>query len=463
MTGCDIHCEEERWLGAAGTCVQSLLNGVNVSTCVCPQGYWGRDEFKEFKDCHVNKSVQNALRILSIGVTALSMVYIVIVFFSIVLKFRLCPAKLGLGPSNGQADESISANSATKKKRRSNKRRRSQTLAICTVCFFFFWTFSMLLYLVPLYLGVSRADATRTPYQNVSLSFAVSSVFTSLWAYAYAWYINLPPLKPYASLFGMNTIYLTKPELIRFLVIVRICAIYVITFCFLYGLNLVGLDTQENRDLLDKLYHYWLTVMIVDFVVFVLYLYRVLDQLFEKMEGLSSEHDASSLSDEDKAISVPERKQLPLNRSVKDDAMRTRKTLRYLLALTLVFGPLFAIGAFLTPLTEFGMANIYLSAPVSFIIGNMLILLVLSVLMASFTKSKKLTHSESPVRRENDLECEQAVTSSLGPSSGQFLSTDSAGDARSQVESFVPTEISIRLVGQEHDGQKSQVDSYCDL
>lgn len=432
-SSCDpVTCEQAAWLGAAGQCVESG----NSTVCLCPPHYSGRDDWKTSSDCHVDTRVQRAFWAVN---TVLAVLVFLCAFAGLAfllsrwdvfwlrrhraaslaaaaastaspshdepLDARRRPsARPGGSVSDGLGHELAGAAPLSSRERRAQRRKvEREWSSLASIMLLLLFSINLFGYYVPFFLGVTRAE--RLWVQDLSMAFGTNSIFVGAWFFAYVWYINLPSLRLYGRLFGVDSVLIRHPNAVRGMIVARVVVINVVTLLLVFALERLGLAGQ--RDLLDSLHLAWCAIVTLDIFVSMMVLLRVVDRLFDQLQRLSAEARLRGVATgtESKAFGL-----------ARDTIRLTRR------ALTLLLVPgciLFALSAFLPFFTYrrflFFNLNVALAE-----LGSLVIVFL-------FVCRLKGEHeAPEPVRRQLDKAKSSALA--LAPATGSPEDGDGDGD-----------------------------------
>jgi hypothetical protein len=330
-TGCSTACGRAQWLGVAGTCVNRTVDGAVRFFCQCPSGYSGSDDWADYGDCHVKTSLQRALWIANIAMSAVVLLVAVGGLVFLIFFWDFAPPSLRRGSSalahfGGKKSKSSGSSSASpsgwpsprsndappsstdavvvvaapapalgdtpeplnrseqKLRRRKLNRQRITLLSLLLLAI---WGGCMIIYYVPFLFGKTRAG--QFWYQDLAAACATNSLFVALWFFFWTWYSNLPSLRLYGRLFGVDSVLIRRPRLIKTMIVSRVVVINAVTVLLLGGLDIVGLNAPSQRALLDIIFLWWCFALSVDFAVNALVLCAVLGKLFDQLASLSKE------------------------------------------------------------------------------------------------------------------------------------------------------------------------------
>jgi hypothetical protein len=425
-TGCDPACGRAQWLGVAGTCVNRTVDGAVRFFCQCPSGFSGSDDFAEYGDCHVKMSLQRALWITNIAMSAVVLLAAAggLVFLAFFWDFA--PPALRRGPtalahfgsrskhshaggkksSSGSSNELPSAwpsppisnappnstdavapepinRSEQKLRRRKLNRQRITLMSLLLLVFF---GGSMLIYYVPFLFGQTRAG--HFWYQDLAGACATNSLFIALWFFFWTWYGNLPSLRLYGRLFGVDSVLIRRPQLIKVMVACRVVIINVVTVLLLCGLDIVGLNSPSQRALLDQLFLWWCFALSVDFTVHSLVLCAVLGKLFDQLVSLSTEtlHHGVTGGGESKIFAT---------------AVATIKLCRRSVVLLMVPAiTIFVLSATFAPLQN----NLYIALNANIAVANVGALIVCFIYVARMRGVREVPKTSTAIANTSDAE-----------------------------------------------------------
>ena len=188
--------------------------------------------------------------------------------------------------SDGLGHELAGAAPLSSRERRAQQRKvERERFSLASIMLLLMFSVNLLAYYVPFFLGGTRAE--RLWVQDLSLAFGTNSIFVGVWFFAYVWFINLPSLRLYGHLFGVDSVLIRHPNAVRGVIVARVVVINVVTFLLVFALERLGLASQ--RDLLDSLHLAWCALICLDIFVSMMLLLRVVDRLFDQLQRLSAE------------------------------------------------------------------------------------------------------------------------------------------------------------------------------
>jgi hypothetical protein len=435
-TGCDPACGRAQWLGVAGTCANRTVDGAVRFFCQCPSGFSGSDDWAEYGDCHVKMSLQRALWIANIAMSAVVLVTAAGGLVFLVFFWDFAPPALRRGSSalahfggrskhshaggkksaSGSSNESPSAwpsspvsnsppdstdavvavaapaladapepiNRSEQKLRRRKLNR--QRITLLSLLLLVIWGGCMEIYYWPFLFGQTRAG--HFWYQDLAAACATNSLFVALWFFFWTWYGNLPSLRLYGRLFGVDSILIRRPQLIKAMVACRVVIINVVTVLLLGGLDIVGVNAPSQRALLDRLFLWWCCALSVDFAVNSLVLCAVLGKLFDQLVSLSTEalHRGVTGGGESKIFAT---------------AIATIKLLRRAVVLLMVpAAAIFALSATFAPFHN----NLYVAINANIAVANVGALIVCFIYVARMRGVREVPKSTTAIANASDAE-----------------------------------------------------------
>jgi hypothetical protein len=435
-TGCSTACGRAQWLGVAGTCVNRTVDGAVRCLCQCPSGYSGSDDWADYGDCHVKTSLQRALWIANIAMSAVVLLVAVGGLVFLIFFWDFAPDSLrrgssalahfggrskhshagGKSKSSGSSNESPSGwpsprsndappsstdavvvvaapaladtpeplnRSEQKLRRRKLNRQRITLLSLLLLAI---WGGCMIIYYVPFLFGKTRAG--HFWYQDLAAACATNSLFVALWFFFWTWYSNLPSLRLYGRLFGVDSVLIRRPQLIKAMIVSRVVVINVVTVLLLGGLDIVGLNAPSQRALLDNIFLWWCCALSVDFAVNALVLCAVLGKLFDQLASLSKEalHRGVTGGSESKIFAT---------------AIATIKLLRRAVVFLMVpAAAIFALSASFEPVRE----NLYVAVNANIAVANVGALVVCFIYVARMRGVRERPSNKTATADVSDAE-----------------------------------------------------------
>lgn len=177
-------------------------------------------------------------------------------------------------------------------------RRRRSTMVIVVGCVLY--ALSAGTYFALYLSGVRRFD--KDWVLDVALCVTTAVIFCALWLFFQLWYSNLPALRIYSRLLGVDGMLIRRPRLVHYVVDFHIAAILLVYFVIIIGLPYFGEDmSEETRDTLNRVYFMWNGVLSLEWAVAILPLGLILRRLFTQMQRLSINSSRDGLlNDHDK-------------------------------------------------------------------------------------------------------------------------------------------------------------------
>jgi len=285
-------CEKELLLGATGVC--NLSTGV----CECPDGFSGKDDFAAFNACFVNKNLQRSMWIAALSFACLAGVVNLVTLFHLLRKFNYVAdvKKLVRTWTQGSisvADkekEIIAATTPSQVNRRRARRKevvKRQRLVVASMALGLSFNIGVIMIYGSLLQGEFRFEGAAV--QDVGLFLASTTLLYSIWLNILAFYRQLPPLKVYGRLFGVDSILIRRPRLIKNSAIIRAVVLTISFFMITLGFRWIK-DDFETQTLMDTLVFVFFAVASLDLLLFALWLIYVLRGLFLDLYKLSHEN-----------------------------------------------------------------------------------------------------------------------------------------------------------------------------
>jgi hypothetical protein len=199
---------------------------------------------------------------------------------------RRRPSASGGGVSDSIGHELAGAAPLSSRERRAQQSKvERERFSLASILLLLLFSINVLAYYVPFFLGVTRAE--RLWVQDLALAFGTNSIFVGVWFFAYVWFTNLPSLRLYGRLFGVDSVLIRHPNAVRVMIVARVIVINVVTFLLVFALERFGLTQQ--RDLFDTLHLSWCALICLDIFISLTLLLRVVDRLFDQLQRLSAE------------------------------------------------------------------------------------------------------------------------------------------------------------------------------
>lgn len=288
-TDFDSLCEEGTAVTKAGEC--DALSGL----CLCPEGWSGFDDWRVTNDCSVNDGTQRALWRAVQVVSVVAFLWTCI-GWQYMLRHKwggrqlmtrtksqaqlVMEASSQLDVDTGAAAPPTPMQSRRMLKLAKRQRERKQVAALLLA--------SLTLYELS-WMGLSTSFLQGSyrwegnVKQDFALAIGTSAMFSGFWAFFLLWYLQLPSIKHFGRLFGVeDSILVRQPRLVKNSVYGRIVAISI----FFFLLLLVGPaadSSTEARDVIDQVYLVANAVFIIDFIIFGLALCRLLIKLYSQL------------------------------------------------------------------------------------------------------------------------------------------------------------------------------------
>jgi len=373
-------CEREKFLGRAGTC--DNVTGV----CVCPDGYWGNDDWSKMNSCHVPVDVQRGLWMAVIASASLTVLlglgtlfYLSVLWDFVRIKFskelvRTDSASTGTTRMGGDSD--VSRRRSGNEQHQPLKKQKSflrppsvrtapsqrsgirmseedmwhqQRNTLFAVLLLVLYGLGVLAYAVPFFFDQFRFQ--HNWYQNLGLSIAFTCYFCGLWTLVYVWYRTLPSLKSYADLFELNSFIIDYPVTVRWVSkgYGLICFVTCITCVFIVPLIAQYVEEAANlQDALVRIDDVFLALLLFLFLLFVVFyttLLVTLKKLFGRLKGLVQEAERATQS-----------------QVLQDEKSKIRKTLRTVNAMLIAhvaMTPTGVVFMIMMTFTDAGRENVY--------------------------------------------------------------------------------------------------------
>lgn len=221
---CGADCTRSDWLfGVAGIC--NNVTGI----CECPRGYDGRDDWREFNDCHMSVSARYTTHLFLFILNVVFIVFLVSLLCWLAARYERVP-KLGdassfLFPRRGSAgSENLSVSINVKQ----SGIGRNQTRILLTCLMLAMFPVCGMLYSTPLILDPPRYRYDTPFYQDFGFSSGISCFISGYWLVMYSWYFTLPYLPMLGTLFQVKSILITHPWLLPYMTYFHVPFIFVL-------------------------------------------------------------------------------------------------------------------------------------------------------------------------------------------------------------------------------------------
>jgi len=411
-------CEESWFLASAGVC------DVATGECLCPDGYSGRDDWASFNDCRINEDLRRGLWIGALVINCFAFLSSIFAFAFFAHRFGIQKPDVvgrgtgisgrstGTGSNRLSRKESASSSaskgfaensprpsdgswvSPTEKKKFSELTRKYRTRQRWTMQSIGFSICSGIggfLYIGGILGGLYRFD--RPFLLDLGLFFSLLGFVFQLWSGMLIFFQALPNLRLYGKLFGVDSILIRKPYLIRQATRARLILFSFMGFLLLIALRHFTEFSVDQLDILDTVTLVSLAVMLLDYTVFATILGFVLNNLYTKLRSLSTEAVENG--------SIPRGSEKKFDRAIR--------TSRILTGLLILVSPLAVIVPTLAAFVKPVRTRMHISLAVILIIGNLGTMLNNFVLVFRYTqRSRKKKEKEvSPLELDDNQETEE--------------------------------------------------------
>jgi len=133
--------------------------------------------------------------------------------------------------------------------------------------------------------GFRRFD--RDILLDLGLWISISGNFGALYAFVYMFYLQLVPMRVYGRLFGLSSLILKRPRLVKKLTWTRIIGTTVVSFILVVMIPRIVPYSLETVDIVDTVIIAFMAFLCLDFCMVTLWLLLVLRKLFKELENLS--------------------------------------------------------------------------------------------------------------------------------------------------------------------------------
>ncbi|GBG28661.1 Hypothetical Protein FCC1311_048822 [Hondaea fermentalgiana] len=310
-TSAESLCEESMPFGAAGVC------NVTTGICACPEGYSGKDDWMLFNDCRVNEDLQLAVWVIAVFIAVITFCTSTFGIIYLLCHWNIADKQLrrlsSMHPKLQKANSKTSLssfdspppspvvtresrleslermptpNESLRSKRRTKQIRKRQRWTFLSMTLFLAWSFGAIMYYLSFLAGNYRYDSFFA--QDFGMCLSATSIFAGLWAFFLIWFQQLPSLRLYGKLFGVESLLIRRPKFVQYSTYARIAAISIINVVLLL-IYPYAVDTSvEAQTMLDSVLLIFLTIYVLDFVVTALFLARILYKLFMTLKTLSN-------------------------------------------------------------------------------------------------------------------------------------------------------------------------------
>lgn len=334
----------------SGVCSPSCMNNTNVlgvngycssdnTKCICPSGYDGNDNWDDYGDCHVNINVRVAFNGVNAFVSFVSFLYSTYLMLQLIYlwRFDILPDILrdafeslynkvislftncikinendGKHPSSSTSSHSKTNSHGKSFYNRNKQVRQAHQIIFCMLLLFFFGSLGTFTYCI---LTTKHQSVYR--YQNnvllaLSFNLAATSLLISIWGIVLLWFVSLPNLKVYGTLFSLNSLFVRDPHFIPravFLVIFLIIVIAPIILVF------IPLSRPELRIITDSIFLSLSALNVFLWLIYVTLLSFLLKSAYKKSLIALSTLESSPIAKNDAVeqrrrsnFNVPDRK-----------------------------------------------------------------------------------------------------------------------------------------------------------
>jgi len=281
-------------------CVRS--NGTcnnETGECECPKMFSGQDDWNEFNACQVNVRHQQIVHVFAAAIAFVGMLVCLKFLVEILMAWKI-KAKLNrtennvTPPSSSEQGSNELSSRSVRNPPKSDIFGNKRSWIIAGVGFGLMATFGFLTYFSSLAAGISRSD--QFFWLDASMFLGSSSLFASLWAFTFAFYLFLPSLKTHRRILNIDSVLVRKPQWIRRATQFRILLSFFVGWLFVLVLPYV-FEAKNAQNSFDTVVLASFGLFAFDHGVFTLILVRFLQRI------LTSVHDfgTSSFSDREKA------------------------------------------------------------------------------------------------------------------------------------------------------------------
>jgi len=303
-------CEKSWALGTAGQC--------NVATgeCVCPDGFSGRDDWAAFNDCRINEDFRRGFWIIALVINCIAFSSSIYAFAFFVHRFgiqkpdvvgsgtRISGRSAGTGSdrtirgtnssSGSKENENFTpkledgwASEQKKIKDLTRKYKTRQRWTLQSIGFSIFSGIGVFIYSGGILGGLYRFD--RPFILDLGLLFAFLGFVFQVWSSVLVYFQALPNLRIYGKLFGVDSILIRKPYLIRQATHARLVIFTLVGFILFIALRHFTSFDLDQLDLVDSLCIVFVALMVLDYTVFSSILSILLRRLYQRLKDLSIE------------------------------------------------------------------------------------------------------------------------------------------------------------------------------
>lgn len=298
-TDAESTCAEEGILGVGGVC--DAVSGL----CECLAGYSGRDDWQRFNDCSVNESLQDGIHWALFALSGMVFVVSLGGLVYLLQHWNYGPgvlmrkmSNLSLTASKGEEASSFSGTPSAApqsphqqsrvRRNATQLKKRQQKTFVVMLLFIGFSVGNMSYTAGFLFFDKHRFD--RSALQDAGLALATGTVLISLWILFHVFASSLPNIKLYTKLFKVDSFLIRREKFVRWSGLARagFIGVFMITILVVYPYALSD-NSDETRELLDKIYLSVSAVVIVDFAIFALILSTLLIRLYGSLKQMSTE------------------------------------------------------------------------------------------------------------------------------------------------------------------------------
>jgi len=382
-------CEEsacetyDGFLGVAGECKNS--------TCVCPEGWSTSDDWTKLSFCGVDTSLQNYFHVASLVLALVTFVVALFCMGVLVWRWdllglhtalerrtsRLTPKSSAArmssvsSSSSSSNEEGFNQQEATERAKQNIRRKKlarqkawlRKRWTVGAIGLSLTYNLGLFIYFGLLLSGTYRFN--RNFLLDFGLWMATASIFTAIYCFFSVFYLQLPPLRAYGGLFGVDNILLHRPKLVQRSIVGRCVAVPVILLVLVLVVPYALDPSQSTRDTLDTVFLIVLCLLALDLFVFTLTLLVILRKLFSQLTRLADE------SIKQKAVS-------------KNDKHKFEKavnTIRICQFVVILLSPATCAITACLALTPFLRQHLYLFNSFPFAFGNIGVLLMVFILL----------------------------------------------------------------------------------
>lgn len=419
-------CESAFLFSAAGTCDVS-------GTCLCPLGHSVKDDWGVVGAC-VSVKAQDVIHVFMLATASVLMVLSVGCLFSLLRRWDMlhlsrpgAARKPSLPPLPPMTSSYVSSDMVPKprappppppprksgrwavlqermmtvprhmslipvrtpmqekhSKKIAKRHRQQRAWLLVSVFFCFVNTLGQVLYFSGFLAGRTRFDAL---YQCVGLYLLVTGAQTTLYSVFYVFFLQLPSLRKFGSLFDVQSFLISRPTFVKSQLVTRIAIAYLYYFVFILIWPSAA-DSEATREALNTVALCGMAAMVFDFAIFSWLLVGVLLRLFGTMKIATRATQVNRMM----STTSPQSE-----KAVAD----TLTTLRSLNRAILVLGPLTVASLLATAFVPQLRSNLYVGFNLNIFFGNVALVTSLVLVLGFAAPRNETKKSAKPKTLQN--------------------------------------------------------------